>query len=162
MSTPSEIDAWLELEEPEGPAPAFEITDEISADWAADKILTAEQRLQRIKQRSAAAIAQAEREVERVRTFFGPQLKTWALANLPRQGKTIWLPSATLSFRRVPGGPKVIDEKAALAWARAYHPAAVRTREELDKEAIKQYVATAGELPDGVEVVEAEDRFSLK
>lgn len=143
-------------------APAFTVHDEASAAWAADRVLSARERVARIKAACQAMIAEAEREATEAAAFFLPMLEAWARANPPRRGKAIHLTTGSLAFRTVPGGPRVVDEAAALEWARAEYTDAVRVVESLDRNAIKAYVAEAGELPPGVEVVEAREAFDVK
>lgn len=143
------------------PAP-FSVHDEASAAWAADKILSARERLARVTAACAEMIAEAGREVADLEGLFLPQLEEWARQNPPRKGKTIRLPTGALAFRTVPGGPRVADEEAALSWARQHLPAAVQVRERVIAAEIKGYVAATGELPPGVELAEERETFSVK
>lgn len=106
--------------------PLFSVRDDESAAWAADKILSARERLARVTAACAEMIAEAGREVDALEGLFLPQLEEWARANPPRKGRTIRLPTGALSFRSVPGGPRVVDEEAALTWARQHLPAAIK------------------------------------
>jgi phage host-nuclease inhibitor protein Gam len=142
-------------------APAFVVHDEWSAAWAADKILTARERLARIKASCQAMIEAASRDAEEAESLFLPQLEAWAMANPPRKGKTIRLPTGNLAFRTVPGGPRVVDEAAALDWAKAELASAVIVTERVDKSAIKDYIKVSREVPPGVEIVEPRESFTV-
>lgn len=137
------------------------ITDDGAAAWAVDKVLGARERLARIKAACQLMIQDAERQVADAEARFLPALEAWALANPPRKGKTIRLPTGSLSFRTVPGGHRVVDAEAALAWARAYLPAAVVVSERLDAAAVREYVHASGEIPPGVERVPEHERFGV-
>lgn len=158
-----------EIEELDGPPAPDEarqepwaITDEGKAAWAVDRVLTARERLARIKAACLAMIAEAERDAEDTEAFFKPQLEIWARANPPRKGKTIKLMTGSLVFRTVPGGPRVVDEGQCADWAKRYCPEAVKVVERLSVTALKDYIANYGELPPGVEITEPREAFDVK
>lgn len=158
-----------EIEEFDGPPLPDEaqqepwaITDEGKAAWAVDKVLAARERLARVKAACQAMIDEAAREVQDAEAFFLPQLEMWARANPPRKGKTIRLMTGSLAFRTVPGGPRVADEGQCMDWAKRYCPDAIKVVERLSVTAIKEYIANYGELPPGVELVEARESFDVK
>jgi hypothetical protein len=133
------------------------------AAWAADKVLAARERLARVTASCAAMIQQAGREADDAAAFFLPMLEEWARANPPRKGKTIRLPTGALSFRSVPGGPRLADPDAALAWARQNKPELIEVRERVTITALKEFiVASGGELPDGVEMTDSRETFDVK
>lgn len=161
-----------EIEELDGPPvpnearqEPWEITDEGKAAWAVDKVLAARERLARIKAACQAMIAEAEREAEDTEALFKPQLEAWARANPPRKGKTIKLMTGALAFRIVPGGPRVTDADAVIAWARAEGvESALRVKEvvSVDAAGLRAYVEASGDLPPGVDLVEAREAFDVK
>jgi phage host-nuclease inhibitor protein Gam len=146
----------------EDQADAWEITSPADAAWALDKVLTARARRDRIKENFAAALAEAEREVADAEAAFVPRLEAWALANPPERGKTIRLPTGALRWRTVPGGPRVVDAAAALAWAERHLPSAVRVEKSVLATPLKEFALTVGELPDGVEAEPAREVFSVR
>jgi phage host-nuclease inhibitor protein Gam len=156
------------LTETDGPAyvegsDPFAITDASGAAWAADKVLAARERLERIKASCAAAIASAERDVASAERFFLPLLEAWARQHPPKKGKTIRLTTGALVFRSVPGGPRLADPDAALAWARANKPELIEVKERVTITALRGWIeASGGELPDGVEIVDARETFDVK
>lgn len=149
--------------EPEQTHEPWAVTDEGSAAWAVDRVLTARERLARVKANCERLVSEAEREVRDAEAYFLPLLELWARANPPRKGKSLRLHTGVIAFRTVPGGPRVVDQAAALAWAKQHCPDAVRVREELAVATLKAHVeASAGELPDGVDIVSASEVFSVK
>lgn len=161
-TTQAEILGYLEADEAPAERPPWAVASEADAIWAADRVLTARQRRDRIVEQCRAMIARAERDAQRAEAFFLPLLEHWARLNPPAKGKTIHLPTGQLAFRRVPGGPRVVDDAAALDWARAALPDAVRVVESVDKAAIKAHIAATGELPPGVEITPDDESFSVK
>lgn len=148
----------LALLPPEPPEPPI---GEAEAVYLLDQVLTARQRLERIKESCAAMIRAAEADVADAERAL-PALELWAKANPPAKGKTIRLPVGQMGWRKVPGGPRVVDDATALAWAREALPAAVRVEESVDRHTIRAYVEQTGELPPGVERVADEERFSVR
>lgn len=146
----------------EDQAEAWEIADAGAAAWALDKVLTARARRDRIKENFAAALAEAERDLAETEAALLPRLEAWALANPPERGKTIRLPTGALRWRTVPGGPRVVDAAAALAWAERHLPSAVVVERRVLATPLKEFALTVGELPDGVEVEPARDVFSVR
>lgn len=112
-----------DIETPMAPE-GWTVHDEDSAAWAADVILSYEERCERIKRQHVSVLGRAQKELDRAKAFFGPMLRTWAEHNLPpkkgkTQPKTIHLSTASLSFRTKRGGIFVQDEEACLEWAEA-------------------------------------------
>lgn len=107
---------------PEG----WTVDSEDRAAWAADVILSHEERCERIKRQHVSVLMRAEKELKRAREFFMPMLRAWAEKNPPKKGKTIHLSTASLSFRKKPGGLFVQDEAACVEWAEAHLPEAIR------------------------------------
>lgn len=140
----------------------FAIDSEARAAWAADKVLAARERLARIKANCQAMIEAAQSEVESAESFFLPMLEAWAREHPPRRGKTIRLPTGALSFRTVPGGPRVVNEDDALDWAEFHLPAAVKVSKKVMASVLKEHYQATGELPPGVEVVPDDERFDVK
>lgn len=141
----------------------FVIDDESKASWAVDKILIARERLERVKNQYQAALLEAELEIRDAEAFFLPMLELWYDANPPRKGKTIKLPHGNLSKRTVPGGPRVVDPDAVMAWVKEHGiPGLIRVKEEISRSAVTEYVKTTGDMPAGVEVVEARETFDVR
>jgi hypothetical protein len=135
-----------------------------------DEIRTAQERAARIRENCAAIIAdarqradEAQREADAIEAYHAPELEAWLRANLKGDKRSIKLPTGTPSLRTVPGGLRLVDAGAALAWARQNKPALIETRESISITAIKAFVeASGGETPDGVENVSSREVFSVK
>ncbi len=140
----------------------FTVDDPSKAAWALDKVLTARERLERVKAACQKVIDEAARDVEDAEAFFLPLLELWARENPPTKGKTIRLPTGALAFRTVPGGPRVHDDAAVLAWAREHLPDAVVTKQAILRTAITDYVKATGDVPPGVDVVAPRESFDAK
>lgn len=143
--------------------PRFVIDSPEAATWAADVILTARQRLERIKASSAAQIAAAERDVAIAEGRFLAELQLWARDNLPRGKRSVLLATGQLRFRTVPKRTVLADEAAARRWAHRYLPDAIKVKVEttVSATALKAYYTETGERPDGLEDRPAEETFSV-
>jgi phage host-nuclease inhibitor protein Gam len=166
---PADILAYLDGDEPaDAPRPAWDIRDEDDAAWALDRVLRAQASLARIKAACEARIKAAEREVERAESYFVPLLRCWADANRPefkgKPAKTIRLTTGALAYRATGGKPVVTDREAAKRWAHRHLPEAIKVRVVVDValDALKEFAATTGELPDGVELAPADETFALR
>ena len=145
----------------EEPNSAFVIETEAHANWALDKILAARAVAAYRKEAAVAWVAEAEREVKALEDQFLPQLRMWAANNLPQGKKTVLLRAGTMAFRRQSGRYVIDDQDRALAWARRYHPAAVK--ESLSLSTIQAYATQTGEVPDGVTWEQPnDDSFSIR
>lgn len=87
--------------------------------------------------------------LDRDATFFEMKLADYLLLVRERTGdpslKTYKLPAGTISARANRGGIEVLDEEKFLEWAKEHEPELIRTKESVDKVAIKKFtVATDG------------------
>lgn len=145
-------------------AAPFTVHDERSAAWAINKVRAARAELARVKAACAEAIAEAERNVAETDGFFLPMLEQWSAANLPRGKKSITTTHGRVQFRTVPGGPRVVDDQALIAWAKESGiPGLVREKvtQAVDRTAVKDYWQRTGDLPAGVEVVDPRESFDV-
>lgn len=141
----------------------FAIDSADIASWAVDKILVARERLERVKNQYQAALLEAELEVKDAEAFFLPLLEAWFDANPPKRGKSIKLPHGTIGKRTVPGGPRVTDDAAVMAWAKEQGiPGLIKVTESVSRTAVREYVTSTGDIPDGVEVVESREAFDVR
>lgn len=101
----------------------YELQDQESRSFYADKKSKADQRIDFIKHGLLAFLKQN---------------------NLPN----VQTPAGT-AYRRVVTTKHWPEEDVLLAWATAYLPAAVRTNREPDKKLIGEHIRTTGEVPDG-------------
>ena len=121
------------------------------------------ERLEELKEDKARAVHQYERD----RDFFFCRYNA-ALEEVTRhfledtcsKRKSISLPNGTLAFRRKQASVEVVDNDAAVVWAQ--DRGLVRTKVEVDKTAVKKYLA---EHPDddaeGMIYSEAYDEFKI-
>lgn len=137
---------------------------ERDAIFALDTLAVCRERVERWKRNTAAEIVRLERELAAAEEFFVPELERWALENPPAKGRSIHLPSGTLSFRKVPGGFRIVDRDAVRAWAERCLPHAIVAEvvERLDVDRIREHHKETGEVPEGADLVDDQDRFYVK
>lgn len=142
----------------------WRIDTEERAAWAVDRILAAEERLERVKAQAAHWQRLAERELERARAFFCPHLEEWAREHPPARGKTIHLATGDLAFRTVRGSLRVADPERALAWARANLPGAIdrKVTERVVAIEVRSYADKTGEIPPGCVVDNDREAFDIR
>lgn len=160
----SPFEAEHEDDAPAAPV-GFTIHDDETASWVVNKLLACEEEITRVKVQAKTIVARAEDRRKRLEERFGEELRAYAAARLEGgKSRTLHLLHGSCSFRRIPGGPRVVDRDATLAWASEALKSAVRFEvvEHLDVDAVKEHVAQTGELPPGVELREASDSFSVR
>jgi hypothetical protein len=145
---------------PEG----FRLDSEEAAEWVVDKLLTYEERLARLDRQYKRTRAALVREKESFSARFLVPLQVWAGHQLGRGSRTVHLLAGSLSFRRVKGGPKVLDADAVLRWADEALPEAVveQVTRRIDAQALREYVLREGEIPPGVSLIEDHDAFYVR
>ena len=157
-----------ETAEDEAPAApeGWQCRDEEAASWAIDRVLTARARIDRVTTQASILVARLQKELDRTEGYFFPHLEDYLRANPPAKGRTLHLLTGSLALRTKPGGARVRDQDAAVAWAREHLPAAIMQRPApsptVDAASIKAHVEMTGEVPDGVDVVDAVDVFDVK
>lgn len=143
----------------------FSVHDERSAAWAINKVLAARAELERVEAACAERIREARANVADAEGFFLPMLEAWAAERLPRGKKSIKTTDGACGFRTVPGGPRVVDDERLIAWVNEQGiPGLVKSKtvESVDRKAVAEYVQRTGDLPAGVEVIEAREVFDVK
>lgn len=147
----------------DGPEP-FRIDSEERAAWVVDRMLTVDEKIKRLDRQHERARAALVREREALDGLFLVPLQQWVEVNMPRKGRTIHLLTGSISFRRVKGGPRVVDSAACLAWATEALPDAVVTHvtRKVDAQAIKEHVRETGEIPPGVQIAEDAERLYVR
>ncbi len=151
--------------------PAFTIDSLQKANWAISKISRAEAS---IAQRQIAAeaykakvdawLAQANKDdIATVDAITG-MLKPWAEVEIAKAGKTkhVKLLGGEIGYRQSPSHLEVTDEAAAIAWAEAHCPEAVKVEKRLVKTPLKDAIQKRGEMPDGAELVAGEVHWYVK
>lgn len=146
----------------------FVIDSEEAASWVVERLL-------RLDDEGARLCAQHARRLKcmayrrgRLEARFLDELRAWAGAQLEgKKARTLKLPHGDLCFRKVPGRIAV-DAKSPelIAWAQEHMPRALEERVvrsiHVNTDAVKAHVEATGEIPEGVEVVEARETFSWK
>lgn len=179
LQADASLDSWLEDEgAPRGaPGERFVVDTVEKVDWVLGKIADAEAQAEAVKARreaTAARMAAMEKEyrdrAEGFRRYFGPEMELVARAELERRGgksKTLKLDNGTVSFRVAAGSAKVKDERAALAFLRAWAPELVSTKEYVKASAAREAVESAlkqdliGSVPAWLELTEPGERVKF-
>lgn len=169
---------------------AFSIHDEASASWLVRKVVELRHYANRVREWADRELRSSTRDEEWLLRRFGPELETWLRAELTRRGgrrRYLALPAGTVGLRLQPPRVNVVDETLVGAWClrnlpeairvtvdaegkaglqlaqwSAEHEESTRTMRKIMREPILRHVAESGELPDGVELLDAEDRIYVK
>jgi len=120
---------------------------------AADKVLA---------DRASARASATQRAADGLFERFRLEAEPLARVNLPSGRKSLLLAHGEVYFRRVPGGVDIVDEAAALAWAKDNLPGAVRIEERILKRPVIEYAEQEGILPDGMVRREPEERMGVR
>lgn len=141
----------------------FAVKDRETLEWAAHKLYRLRLEQQGIAARQAKLARQAKTLENAERSFFAyfgadmasvVQQETEAAHASKRSVDTDW---GTMGFRKSPGSIKVVDEEAAIEWAKANCAEAVKVRESILTTPLKGHEES---LPDDLfEVVPAGDKF---
>lgn len=103
----------------------FHVTSESKADWVIKKILAIEDEIDRIERQHERRVKQLEREKEFFKIRFGAELEGWIRANLNGRKKSIDLPHGRAGFRKSQETIEIIDQDAAVDWAKENCPSAL-------------------------------------
>lgn len=144
-------------------SPTFAVTDQASAEWVLARFLDADAdiaKAEAIVRNAQAILKRAKSRRASLEGRFLPELAEYAKQNLPKGGKTFSTMYGAVSFRATPAKVRVVDEEAALAWARANAPEAVKVEESILVSKLPKDLVE--EAPQGFEVVEAGESVSVK
>jgi phage host-nuclease inhibitor protein Gam len=116
-----------------------------------------------LKDQMAAMVKSAEAKVKALDYFFGESAARITAAKLDGgKSKSLKTPFGTVGFRTHKPLPVVLDEAAAIAALRKLNqPQCLATRTSIVKAALNDYVASTGEVPDGVDITDGGERFYL-
>jgi hypothetical protein len=131
---------------------SFAVCDEKTANWVIRKILEARAYADRTKFWAEAEQRRAQRQEAFFLERYGGQLETWLREELARRGgrsRSIPLPAGRIGLRRSQPRLQIIDPSAAMDWARAHCPTAIRLSESLIKTPLNEHLHQTGELPAG-------------
>ena len=164
ISPDGEVIGFREPESPADPDRPFAVADRESAEWVLSRIADAEARVAGIEARKAAMVENFERQSKKfadrakwLNLRFGPELEMWARRELDnqvgsRKAKSLTLDNATVGFRTNPGGIKLTDPDAAIAWLEIHgHRDAIRE--------VRTTTATAAAAKVDLELARAIDRY---
>lgn len=142
------------------------------ANWLVRKLANIDAEKKRVQTQAAAIVAQLEAEDRQLRFLFGEQLECFTRQELARRGgrrKSLVLLQGTCAFRSVPGGFRISDPAAALAYVQQETGECttlidlkpVLKTEEFRALAEKEYRETGNLLP-GTEDKPDAEQFSVK
>jgi hypothetical protein len=140
----------------------FSIKDVGSANWAAGKIAMWQNEIERRKAQAKDFIAEAERNVRRLKFLFMAQLEEWAKRNMPQDKKSLKLPLATLKFSDTQDKIEVVDEQKAVAWATVNCSDAVQMGVSLQMLKDVWLKSEKKVVPDGCVEIPKETRFEVR
>jgi phage host-nuclease inhibitor protein Gam len=155
------------ITEPSRTADAFHIQDEAGANWYLRKLANLDAEKKRIKAQADAALKRIESEENALRFRFDAQLQAWAKSEIETRykgrKKSLILLQGTIGYKTRPEQVRISDEGAASEYAARLGR---YQRVVLDTQAYRQTAAEAlsdrGELLPGVELVPAEETFSIR
>ena len=115
----------------------FKVDDQRSAEWLGEKLLgldadiaALELQKQAVCQNVDSMIADKKRHKDGMLWRYGPQLKAFAKANLPKGKRTWTCAFVSVAFRTVKAGFRLATtDDAAMSWAKAEYPDAVKVKE---------------------------------
>jgi Bacteriophage Mu Gam like protein len=146
-------------------AAVFVVDDERKANWLVKRIGEARAYRERVKQWAADETARSQRDEERLLYLYGGQLREWATTEITKlQGrrKSIHLPGGQVGFRHEQPKLVVIDEAAAIEWARLNCPEAIQIVEKFSRNALKAHFDETGEIPPAVKFLPAHEGFFIR
>ena len=143
---------------------AFAIDSEESANWLLRKLALIEAETKLIQAQAEAITKRLTTQREGLLRRYGAELEQWAKSQITERHKSVQLLYGTCAFRKVPGGPKLADETAAMVWAHENAPLLLKVEQvtKLDRKAYLALVKEDGEILPGVEVVPDRESFSIK
>lgn len=143
----------------------FTINNANAANWAISKILTAEEEIELIKQQMQAEvekfklqIAGIEQDRKDFEDEFLAELEQWTRSNKVSYEKTIKLLQGNVGFKKLPSRSVVNDLDRLSQWANQTNNEVIKTEHKPVMSAINALVKK-GIVPDGVEIIEGEERF---
>ena len=143
---------------------AFHITTEEAANWYLRKQANIEAEKQRVKAQAEAIVSRLNSDAESLRHLYEAELQEFVRTKLAESGnrrKSVHFLQGTAQFRTVPTGVRITDPVAALDYAKAHLPDAVRVTETLDGQAYRAAIDATGELLPGVLVEPERESFTL-
>jgi hypothetical protein len=188
LNPPFVIDSVLH-ENPLAPE-GFKVDDRASANWLVRKICESRTYVLQVQAWAAAEIKAAERDEQFFWFRYGTQLERWAsdeVQKLKGRRRSLALPAGTIGFRAVQPKLVIMSEQKLLLWCQRCLPEAIkvtveaigsdgqrlvawqqgncpnaRAVEVVSKSLLNEHFENIGELPDGVDLMNGENRFYVK
>lgn len=152
-------------------AEQFEIDDDQKANWFLGKLAAINSEKALIKAQAAEIVTRLDADAAQLNRMFLSNLESYAKASLAKVNdhrKSLILLYGTCKFTSVPGGPKVVDEAAAIEYCLENSfeiPIGLVTQRvvsELDKKGYLALLEETGEILPGIVLVEPRESFSIK
>lgn len=128
----AEVTGWVEGRDvdsiAQGLREPWKITSLGAADWAIRRLAECQARAQEYRD-EIALWQDAARRIESAGEWFEDRLKEWAVEQRSPQRKTFPLAHGTVSTRQSQPKIEVVDEPAAILWAKVAAPGAVKVTE---------------------------------
>jgi hypothetical protein len=143
----------------------FEVRDRDSAEWLVRKVVEATNYIDRVKHQANREIRRTQRERDFLLLRYGPQLQRWARTELEKhkgRRKSILLLSGSVGWRSISTKLVIEDMLAVVHWAKKHCRKAVVVVEKVRKSTINEQFKTTGEIPDGIRVEPATERFYVR
>lgn len=140
------------------------IPSEAHASEAARMILAAQDELTRTKAIAEAMVARVQARLSGLEFLFMAPLEVWTSARLVGAKKrSILLPGGKLGLRKIPGGTRYVngDNKATMAWALEFLPAAIEMKPSLKTDKVVEWEMVTKTAAPGRETVAEHDSFSV-
>lgn len=166
--------AGLDYAEPEPAATPEELFDigQVTQEWIEEQIereLSLEQELVRLGEQYMFRVARKKAEIAEHQERTRHVVKAWFDVQ-PKNGKSLHLATGTLSTKLNRGGPKIVDQAEALAWAEANAKNFVKvetvTTKKLDGDLYRKHAAAElkanGEVLPGIEFTQDWESFFVK
>jgi tetrahydromethanopterin S-methyltransferase subunit G len=150
------------------------IIDYKDANWMVRRMREQEEAIQRINEQQVDEIGRIlararelreahESRLEYLKAKCEPLLQEFTRKEIDgKKERSIKLLSGTVGFRKGVGSLDFTDEPAAVAWAEANLPDAIKVTVTLQKKPVKDLVEGTGEVPPGCEYTPGEDKFYIK
>ncbi len=117
----------------------------------------------RIRARAAELKQAWEARIAWLDERYGESLKAFAAANLEgKKVRSIKLLSGVVGFRKNPSSLAIVDKDAALEWAKANLPDAIKVVESVGVSPLKLHVEATGESLEFAEYTPAFDKFYIE
>ena len=144
----------------------FVIADDAAAEWALKKIAEKNAEINAWKSYYREALEKIESRLQNDIDFFQLKLEEYFKTVPHRETATMEryaLPSGDLVLSKRKAEYKMTDAAAALEWCKSCGYEDFIKRTETPRwDAIKKHIKTSGEIPNGVELVETDEKFTIR